>query len=343
MLVLTLLLLLLLVVIVGQLSYTASIDRILAANQSGDLIVDTAISSGVQYAIGVLLDDMESAQGESGRKYDAPNEPWAAAWQQDVGEAKITGQLFDEQSKYNLLWIYFWASSESPQPDKLEEAQQALIQLLSHLRPNASPDGKTLAERITIWIQGQQKQSVVDSKVIQELKGATLGGGQLSVYALSELLLINGIDEEVLYGEVDSTKQVAAEEEKKIGRDALVKHLTLWGNGKLNVNTASKSVLMSIHPTMDEEKAQAIIDKRQGEGLEGQVTIPYAKKEVALPEFGAVESELYKAAKNKIDVASNVFLLDITATWRSYTKRAWIILRRDTDRKTVTVMQYLPR
>jgi len=348
-LIMTLLLLLLLVVVVGQLSYTTSIDRILAANQSGDLIVDQAIQSGIQYSIAILLNDLAKAEGEGGRTYDAPNEPWAAAWQQKVGEASITGQLRDQEGKYNLLWIFFYSAEDTADQAKLEAVKQELLRVLSDLREGQTPDGKTLTDNISAWIEGQQKQSVLQSKILQELQGRSLGGSAAPIYSISELLLVSSIDKQVLYGELDPTAdKVSAEEEKTTLAQALVKHLTLWGNGKININTASKSVLMSIHGDMTSQMAQAIIDKRQGEGTEGKVTAPFKSAEDALAEFtseggGEEGKALAEAAKQKIDVVSNVFVLDITATWKTFSKRVWVVLKRDPKQKTVTILQYLPR
>lgn len=344
-LILTLLLLLVLVVVVGQLSYTTAIDRILASNQAGDLIVDQALGSGVQYAVGILLNDASKAEGEGGRAYDAPNEPWASPWQQKIGEATVTGQLIDCEGKFNLMWLYYYAAEETADQAKLDEIKAELTRLLEHLRDGSSPDGKTLAGNIATWIEGKQKESVLNAKVKQALKGRKLGGSALPIYTLAELLLITDVTAQVLYGEVDSTQEtVTKEQEEKLLEQALVRHLTLWGTGKLNINTASKSVLMSVHADVTEDIAQAIIDRRKGDGKDGQVKVPYEKDEDAWKAFsGDTKSPLYKAAKEKVVIASNTFVLDLTATWRTYTKRVWVVLRRDGKRNKVTILQYLPR
>ncbi|MDD4736136.1 MAG: type II secretion system protein GspK [Kiritimatiellae bacterium] len=74
---------------------------------------------------------------------------------------------------------------------------------------------------------------------------------------VDELLLIKGFTREVVYGE-------RATEENPAPMTGIARHLTTWGDGRINVNTASREVLMTL-PGMDEWVVDEIIDGRVGD------------------------------------------------------------------------------
>ena len=73
---------------------------------------------------------------------------------------------------------------------------------------------------------------------------------------VDELLLVKGFDEGILYG-----KPAEKEEDSLIG---IAPWLTTWGDGKVNVNTASREVLMTL-PGIEEWVVNDIISMRDGE------------------------------------------------------------------------------
>jgi general secretion pathway protein K len=73
---------------------------------------------------------------------------------------------------------------------------------------------------------------------------------------VDELLMIKGFDESILYGG-------KSPESDKVTYTGIAGWLTTWGDGKLNVNTASREVMMTL-PEIEEYVIDAIIEYRTG-------------------------------------------------------------------------------
>ncbi len=96
---------------------------------------------------------------------------------------------------------------------------------------------------------------------------------------LDELLLIKGFDERIVYGGPADDP----EDEPILGIGPL---LTTWGDGRINLNAASREVLLSV-PGMTEVSADSIIEGRVGEdGLAGTADDGYQSVSEALAVAG---------------------------------------------------------
>ena len=73
---------------------------------------------------------------------------------------------------------------------------------------------------------------------------------------VDELLMIKGFDESIVYGG-------PSPEDEKIIYSGIAPWLTTWGDGKLNVNTASREVMMTL-PEIEEYVIDAILEYRTG-------------------------------------------------------------------------------
>ncbi len=76
------------------------------------------------------------------------------------------------------------------------------------------------------------------------------------VDTVDELLMIKGWEESILYGG-------PARDDDSVFYAGIAGWLTTWGDGKLNVNTASREVLMTI-PEIEEYVIDAILEQRTG-------------------------------------------------------------------------------
>jgi len=85
------------------------------------------------------------------------------------------------------------------------------------------------------------------------------------VDTVGELLLIKGFDEALLYGG-------EGEDEDDPPLTGIAQHLTTWGDGKVNINSASREVLLTLTDLMDDFWVDAIIDFRMGEDGEPGTT-----------------------------------------------------------------------
>lgn len=73
---------------------------------------------------------------------------------------------------------------------------------------------------------------------------------------VDELLLIKGFDEEVLYGS-------PAGVDPEVAMTGIARWMTTWSQGKVNINTASREVLLTL-PEIEEFAVDAILEQRAG-------------------------------------------------------------------------------
>lgn len=73
---------------------------------------------------------------------------------------------------------------------------------------------------------------------------------------VDELLMVKGFDRSILYGG-------PSKEDEKVMYNGIAGWLTTWGDGKINVNTASREVLMTL-PEIEEYVIDAILEERKG-------------------------------------------------------------------------------
>ncbi len=112
-----------------------------------------------------------------------------------------------------------------------------------------------------------------------------------------ELLLVRGLDRKEIflppsargYGEIEDV-------------GPLSEYLTVYGDGRINVNTAGMPVLLSLSLDMDEYIARDIIEYREGH--------PFHEKE-DLKNVESVTDLLYDEIESLIDVESNIFRITV--------------------------------
>jgi general secretion pathway protein K len=100
--------------------------------------------------------------------------------------------------------------------------------------------------------------------------------------------------------------------------DKLADYLTVYGDGKINVNSASKDVLMALSNDMTETAVDSIIESR-----------PITKIE-KLKELPGIDQELYFKIRPLITNVCNYFKIDVTASYGDAT--AEIVAFTDRDR-----------
>ncbi len=122
---------------------------------------------------------------------------------------------------------------------------------------------------------------------------------------VEELLLIKGFTQSIVFG---GPLQIEGEDEPVIVR-GLDDLLTTYGDGKVNVNAASKEVLMTL-PDVDDLVASAIIEERNGAGWADETTDDgeeedYSFKSVS--DFFTRLPDAPSAIRNYISVDSQVY------------------------------------
>jgi general secretion pathway protein K len=140
----------------------------------------------------------------------------------------ITVRIEDENSKFNVNTII------NQRGEKDTYGYDSFVRLLGAL-----PLDKKIADRVLDWI---------DKDSIANLPDSETNAKNLPFVSVDEMLLINGITRK--------------------DYDTLMPYVTVFGDGKININGAEKPVLRSL-PGISDVLAQTVIDYRKNTPFDG--------------------------------------------------------------------------
>jgi general secretion pathway protein K len=296
-LVLTLLILTLLVVTGLELNRAVRVEATLAGNFRDLTQAGYIAQSGVEVARALI-------QGDD-RAYDGLDDPWAHfetnAYLSSrlFPEGYFSGRVTDENGKFNPNGLIDPYGNINL---KKKEQLERLLALLGH--PGDWIDA------LLDWIDAddQTRPRGAEREYYRALKRPYFPkNGRID--ALEELLLIRGVEPEIFYG--------------KEGREGLKGYLTVQSDGRININTASLPVLMSLSPKVDRTMAEAVIAHRKEK--------PFQKAE-DLRTLAGWEA-VYPLISSEITVQTNYFSVEVLGLYRE--ARAWVqVLIRREGRKT---------
>ena len=292
-LVLTLLILTLLVVAGLEFNRAMRVEASLAGNFRDLTQASYVAQSGVEIARALIQEDDPS--------YDGPDERWtqfeilAYLSHQLFPEGYFTGQIVDESSKFNpngLIDAY--GNVDSKKKSQLER----LLSLLRH-----EPE---VIDAILDWLDpdDQRRPLGAEREYYTALKTPyTPKNGPFD--SLEEMLLIKGFVSSIFYG-TDV-------------REGLGKYLTIYSEGKININTASLPVLMSLSPKVDQAMAQMVLDYRREK--------PFRRLEDlrSIPGWEAV----YPQISSEITVRSDYFSLEVRGVYHDARALVQTVVKRE--------------
>ncbi len=290
-LVITLLVVALLVVVVLEFNYGAQVETDIAANFRDGTKAYYLAKSGIHFAAALLRADEES-------KYDALTEDWAQELPPlPLGEGVVAVRIVDEERKFDVNRLL--------QENNLtiDEKRVAMLENLFILR-GVDPQ---LVDPLLDWIfpEGAQRPIDLPSFDYRE-KGYESKHGPLDV--ISELSLIQGFSPEVLL-------QLGGKPFGKGVDFTTSPYLTVFSQtGKINVNTASKEILMSLSAEMTEGLADEII------------TIREEKPFQTIEEMQPIISTFYNEVKDYIGVTSQYYTVAATGTVGQITREIVAVL-----------------
>ncbi len=261
-LILTLLITAILVTLIVEVNYSTQVDLRIAGNFRNDLQAGYLAKSGVNIAISYLKYDVETTDT------DSLDEDWAKPYPPiPVGDGFVMVLIEDENAKINLNELVKGGKVNDQIHDiliRMFDAADVDIGILDAVIDWIDPDDDPSPDGAEDYYYGSLDPPY-------ECKNAPLD-------TLSELLMIKGITDEV-YEEIS-------------------KYLTIYSKeGKININTASKEVLMFLDEGIDEPMAEGIIEYRMEK--------PFENKDELKPVIN--NDELYGRIEKIIDVASNAF------------------------------------
>jgi len=263
-LVLTLLITAILVILIVETNYSTQVNLRIAGNFRNDLQAFYLAKSGVNIAISYLKYDVENTDT------DNLDEDWAKSYPPiPVGGGFVKVVTEDENAKININVM----GNEKADP----KIRDALSEAISILFERAEVDMEILDSLID-WIdldkdpqpEGAENYYYGSLDPPYECKNGPLD-------TISELLMIRGVTDEV-YGKISQ-------------------HLTVYSDGKININTASKEVLVCLDNGIDEGIAEVIIQFREEKPFDTTVELKNVLN----------DEELYARISAIITVQSNAF------------------------------------
>ena len=292
-LVLTLLILTLLVVMGLEVNRAMRVEASLAGNFRDLTQASYIARSGVEIARALIQDDELS--------YDALDERWAqfealsSFSHQLFPEGHFIGRITDENSKFNINSLIDSYGNVDP---KKKSQMERLVTLLKH-----DPE---IMDAILDWIDtDEQKRPLgAEREYYMALKRPYAPkNGPLD--SLGELLLIKGMDASTFYGTDE--------------REGLRNYLTVHSDGRININTASLPVLMSLSPKVDQVMAQAALAYRAEK--------PFRKAEDlrSVPGWDT----LYSQISGEITVRSSYFSLEVYGNYRDARAIVETVVKRE--------------
>ena len=191
-----------------------------------------------QWTMAILARDAEDSF------YDGLDEDWAIVLPPfELPGGYIQGKIEDAQGKLNL--------NKLVEANKVNETvKQRVTRLLFLLKINPG-----LVEAMIDWIDSDPifyGPDGAEQDIYRGLENAYLPADQ-PMKDISELRLIHGVDQEIY--------------------NKLIPHVTALpaNNATLNLNTASAEVLASLHPQIDIQLAQDLVEEREDDPYENAV------------------------------------------------------------------------
>lgn len=289
-LVLTLVVITILAVLVLEFNYLMRVEAEISGNYRDSLKAYYLANSGVNFAYLLLRDDEDLS-------CDYLEEDWALAKPPlAMEEGAVTFQIIDECGKINV-------NSLLTKKGKIDEKKKAMLERLFE----ALEIDRGLVDVICDWLDrdDEVRDFGAEDDYYSELEKPYPCKNE-PLDTVDELFLLQGFNDEVFYGE-----------EKE--RGSLNSYLTVYGDDKVNINTASLPVLQALHSDIDEGLAREIVEYRKDHPF-NEIT--------DLKEIFGIDEGLYNKISPLITVKSNFFSISSQGALGEARRRVKTILQR---------------
>jgi general secretion pathway protein K len=237
-------------------------------------------------------------------------------------DGSCTISITDESGKID---INAFKTSENRIMRQRVEQMLRLIDLLNQQYEQDSPISYSLVPAIFVWVDFDDDVTVLPF-VQKENSGAENSYYQnlADPYSckntpfdmLSELLLVKGMTEEIFHGR-------AGDEEKGLGPiQGMQQFLTIYGDGRININEAPATVIQSLSDRISRRLANNIAEQRKVE--------PYQSVD-QLQEVPGMTSEIYQSVQGLVTVKPKDRYYTVTATGVAgpFVRKIRLVVRKD--------------
>jgi general secretion pathway protein K len=250
-LILTILIISLIVAVTLQFNTSMRSDLHAAVNLRDGIELGCIARSGFQCALAVLYEDAND------NEFDSLHEAWAytkaiSSYSASIfEEGRFVVEITDLSGRIQINQLV------TPQDGGTwgynEKQKQLLKRFLSSEEFDLeSEDVDDIIDAIKDWIDQDDNQTEfgAENSYYQSLEPSySCRNGPFR--ELEELLLVKGITKELFYGTTE--------------KPGISNYLSVYGDGRININTADPLVLASLHDDIDEERAQEMVAYREDE------------------------------------------------------------------------------
>ena len=319
-------------VLVGAFAYSMKVETRLAMNANNESEVLWLGRSGVEYARWVLAEQLQCPN----EHYDSLNQVWAGG----PGGACTNSGLTEVQNPVQLGGGQFrWKITDLESKVNINLADEPLLRQAFTLVGVDASAVDSISSSILDWIDPDDSTHLngTESSYYQSLNPPYYAkNGPMD--DISELLLVRGVTQNMYWGPASTNHSPATFQVDRFNRPirepnypvGLVQIFTALSDGRINVNTASSTVLQVI-PGIDEHSANQIIQLRAGpDGVDGtEDDTPFSN----VGELGmAVDPSLVPMLQRYCDVRSRTFRVEVDAEVNGYHKTFYAILGRVSPR-----------
>jgi len=238
----------------------------------------------MEHAKAILLQDL---RGEN--KFDSLNEEWAEPKTLQFGDSQVEMHIVDESSKLNPNFLRPVRSDDSQTPpNKLQKLAEAI-----------GIAAEDVGRRVADWIDRDDEGRYETEAANTRLASA------------AHILRIPGID-----GRRDQGGLSVDELAK------LLPHLTVWSDGRINVNTAPEPVLAVLLPDRARDIATDIVSHRREHDFERTTDVQSIEGFSAVP-----PGQFFQRAATR----SDVYRVNLVASRGAAMLRASAVLKRAKD------------
>lgn len=334
-------------VLAGGFAYSMKVETRLARNANADTELEWMGRSGVELARYVLAQQLLL----SCEPYDSLNQRWAGGpGGQCTSNSPLTGIQLENvefgNGKFSVKIV------DCERKININVASEQLLQQAFVLMGVDAAETPSIVNSILDWIDRDDNPHVsgAESDYYQSLNPPYVAKNG-PIDDITELLLIKGVTQELFWGPACTNHWPAAFQVKSgsFGNQqspvtypfGLVDVFTPVSSGRINVNTASVTVLQMI-PMIDQNIAAEIVRMRAGpDGIDGTEDDTPLRNPGELVNAG-LPNQVVGVLMRYVDVRSRTFEVTVDAESNGYKRRFVALVGRNTPRD-LPVLSFQPQ
>jgi general secretion pathway protein K len=254
-----------------------------AVNLRDGIRLGCVARSGFDYALAVLFEDGLNAE----RPFDSLREPWADSKALSGNSASLFEDTTFEVQIRDLAGRIQINALVNEKGEYLADQKELLTRFLSlDIFGLEAEEVDNLVDALKDWMDGDEEVTKfgAESAYYQTLEKPYMCRNA-PLESLEELLLVRGMTRELFYGVGE--------------KPGISGFLTVYGDGKVNINTADPVVLISLSANLDQRAVEDMVSYRENEDNDisqpnWYKSVPGMSSEVSLDNLATTTSQHFE-------------------------------------------------